>query len=244
MQAVVLAAGLGSRLSAASRGRPKCLVEVGGATLLEHHLRALRAVGIHEVLFVLGHKAIDIQLALRCETGCSFVINEDYATTNSLYSLRLAAPHLNQHTLVINADVLAHPTIYDLVVEQDGTALAYDPSSGKAPEEMAVRVEQGLVTGMAKTLPVDQTHGENLGLLRVAASDLEAFFAAADAVLEEGTMAWAPAAMDRFCRHHPVHAVDVGELPWVEIDFPQDLEHARANTWPAIAGPTYAAGTP
>ena len=56
MKAVILAAGQGSRLRPAKPGVPKCLLEVGGKTLIEHQLAVIDAQGIRDVVAVVGYK--------------------------------------------------------------------------------------------------------------------------------------------------------------------------------------------
>ena len=87
-QAVILAAGRGTRLTAATGGGPKCLALVGGKPLIEHQLEILDDLGVERVCTVVGHRADDVRgwLADRCD----FIVNEKYAETNSLYSLWLA----------------------------------------------------------------------------------------------------------------------------------------------------------
>ncbi len=237
MKAVILAAGVGSRLSPATGGAPKCLVDIGGDHLLSRHVAALEACGVTDLIVIVGHRASEIESAL---TGvqATFVFNEDYRTTNSLFSLSLAAPMVSGTFLVVNADVLAHPEIYSRVAGAEGTALAFDPTSGDDAEHMKVAVESGRVAAMSKQLPGDRVAGENVGILKIHARDRETFFSGAEALLlgPARQTAWAPAAMDRLCKVAPVEPVDIADLPWVEIDFPLDLDHARRVTWPDISG--------
>src|SRR5713226_5420594 len=57
MKAMILAAGLGTRLRPLTDTRPKALVEVAGRTLLEITIDRLRAFGIHEVIINVHHFA-------------------------------------------------------------------------------------------------------------------------------------------------------------------------------------------
>lgn len=233
MDAVILAAGEGRRLHAASQGLPKCLVEVGGRTLMDHHVAALRAAGVGRIVVVGGHRADDVRAAV---PDATFVVNEDYATTNSLYSLHLARSVLKGSFLVVNADVFADPEVYARVAGGPGSCLAYDATSGHDEEHMKVRLLDGFVRGLSKSMPSWMVSGENVGILRVDERDRVAYFDGARSVLERpgGASAWAPAAMDVLCLRRHVRALDVSDLAWVEIDFPEDLEVARNRVWPSI----------
>ncbi|MCG8542822.1 MAG: NTP transferase domain-containing protein, partial [Alphaproteobacteria bacterium] len=86
-QAVILAAGRGRRLASVTDNRPKCLVEVGGCTLLQRQLRLLRRAGVERVCVVAGYQG---QAVCDAAGGDADVIyNDQWSSTNSLYSLWL-----------------------------------------------------------------------------------------------------------------------------------------------------------
>ena len=67
----------------------------------------------------------------------------------------------------------------------------------------------------------------------------EELFSQASRLLEDGGEGmWVAAAVEHVARRQHLQAIDVSDLPWIEIDFPEDLEVARAHTWPAICAST------
>lgn len=233
--AILLAAGCARRLGALTEDRPKCLFEVGGRTLIEHQIEALRGLGIRKVIVVTGYFADKVEALLG--STIQSVRNEVYDETNSLYSLHLALPHAPDGFVLANADVLFHPRQLNALLDDDfPDALLFERSTTLGDEEMKVRIEGGLVRAMAKTLPAGTYHGENLGVLKFSAAGGARVKEAADALVAAGDVnAWAPKAFDAICREHPIHAVTALDLPWIEIDFPEDLDRARRVVWPAIA---------
>ena len=168
---------------------------------------------------------------------CDFVVNGQYAETNSLHSLWLARRWVSGSFLLINGDVLAHPEIYRRVLMTDGNALAYDSSSGDDEEHMKVALEGNLVRSMGKTLPGEKVNGENVGILKFDAHAARLLFDEANRLVLAGDGdGWACAAVDRLAKELPIQAVDAGDLPWIEIDFPEDLERARKVVSPVIDG--------
>ena len=235
MEAIILAAGLGSRLAEVSGGRPKCLAEVGGRALIEHQLDSLVRVGVTKVFVVVGHRAELVQSHLDRWPQVHFVPNERFAETNSLYSLWLARGCVQDDFLVLNGDVLAHPDIYRRVGALGGTGLAFDSNSGFDSEHMKVCFRDARLTGIAKDLPEHRISGENLGILRIDADTAGPLFHEAGCLLgEHGLQAWAPAVFHRMAAQLPIRGVDVSDLPWTEIDFPEDLHHARDQIWPEV----------
>jgi L-glutamine-phosphate cytidylyltransferase len=103
-------------------------------------------------------------------------------------------------------------------------------------EHMKVRAQQGRLQRLSKDLPQMHTHGESLGVAHLSTLAARAAFAAAGSLIRRGHVdEWAASAINEVARHHRISCMDVAAQPWVEIDFPEDLEHARNHTWPAIA---------
>ena len=81
MKAIILAAGVGKRLSASYATSPKCLIEIGGQTLLHRYLMSLRSVGIHCFDMVVGYKQEMIRAAVAadaCGVRVNFLVNEQF----------------------------------------------------------------------------------------------------------------------------------------------------------------------
>ena len=231
MHALILAAGTGSRLGL---GLPKCLVRVGGRTLLDHQLDAIEQVGAQRVTLVLGYE--HKQVADAADGRAEVVLNERYAVTNSLYSFWLARDAVEGDLLVMNSDVLFAPRLLGDLLAVQGSAIAIDSSSGDQDEHMKVRAQQGRLLRLSKDLPAMSSHGESLGVAHLSTLAARAAFAAAGSLVRRGRVdEWAASAINEVARHHRISCMDVAAQPWVEIDFPEDLDHARNHTWPAIA---------
>ena len=171
-EAVILAAGRGSRLNGAADGVPKCLLTVGDRPLIEHNVRAMQAVGIERIHVVVGYGAEQVIQTLN--GMCHYVFNDKYESTNSLYSLWLAREKVQGSFLLMNGDVLAHPEVLRRVASEQHSALAYDSGSGFDDEHMKVRVHNGYLPAIDKTLPTGDSCGEIVGGLRVTSRAGEA----------------------------------------------------------------------
>lgn len=234
-QAVILAAGRGSRMNGESREIPKCLLEVGGRQLIEHQLDALAEHGIEDVCVVTGYRAdlIERRLGRRATT----IKNEIWDRTNSLFSLSLTRNWVVGDVVVINCDVLAHPDIFDrLLNNEKGSRFVYDSDSGDDDEHMKVTfAKDRTLTAMSKKMRSADVQGENVGMLYIAADDTEALFGHASDVLAAGGLhTWLASAVERLAASANVTGIDIRDLPWTEIDFPKDLQHARSSVWPKI----------
>lgn len=226
VEAVILAAGRGSRLGGAIDNVPKCLAEVAGTSLVEHQLSILRSAGIHRICVVTGYKAAAVREAVG--DRAEFVHNERWAKTNSLYSLSLCRDKLRGPVVVMNCDVLLNAAVLERLLECSYSAFAYDSSSGSDAEHMKVELADDYLTAMNKQLPGHRIQGENVGILYFRKWALRLLFREAEALLQEGgrTM-WLAAAVERLVRWIPLRGVNIAGLPWIEIDFPEDLAAAR-----------------
>jgi choline kinase len=235
MKAVILAAGKGSRLNGTLGDKPKCLLRVGDTTLIERQIASLRAVGINDIVIVVGCQADHVRRT--CGQRLTYIENTRYAQTNSLYSLWLARPLLLDGFVVTNCDVLFHPQLLeDLITTRHEDALVISYAEGLlGDEEMKVKVRRGCVAEIAKTLPPEEADGENVGMVKFGADGARTLTAFLDSrVADGGLREWAPRAFGDFARVRPLHVIGTRGYPWTEIDFPEDYQRAVGEVLPAI----------
>ena len=135
--AVILAAGMATRLRPASNLLPKGLFEIGGTPLLGRSIDLLAAAGIAEVLVVTGHHARQIETALGSRRGGAairYVHNDLYAESGSMVSLLRAAPAVSGPILLLESDLLYHPAFLDAAIAaEDDVLLAAEISYSRLP---------------------------------------------------------------------------------------------------------------
>ena len=176
MKAVILAAGVGRRLQALTQNLPKCLIPIGGKTLLSRYLNNLEQVGISHVTIVVGYKEELIREAVAAWSGSlpvDFLVNEQYER-GSIRSLWVARHALDDDTLIMDADVLFHPMILErLVTSSHPNALLMDETVAQQTEECMVVVRHGRVIALSKQMPETYDEaGEGVGFLRVSRQDV------------------------------------------------------------------------
>jgi L-glutamine-phosphate cytidylyltransferase len=236
VKGIILAAGRGARLQNGDSALPKCLVSLGGETMLGRNARTLRECGVPDVVVVVGCQADAVR---RSCPGVTFVENRRYAQTNSLYSLWLARAFLTGGFVVMNCDVLVHPQLVaDLLSarHEDALLLAYrDEQTLFGEEEMKVRVRCGRVVDISKTMAAQDADGENLGIVKFGVDGARILLEEMDRLVGAGEdRAWVPRAFKAFAARRPLHVVGTRGYPWIEIDFPQDYRRARDYVLPEI----------
>ena len=116
MEAIMLAAGIGSRLSPENRNYPpKCLLDFDGKSLLARHIEILRKMGTKKLTLITGYRADDIEAELSKVDGTKFaqtILNPNYQT-GTIASLHCAKKIMQsgEDILVMDADVLCHPEL-------------------------------------------------------------------------------------------------------------------------------------
>ena len=245
MRGVILAAGKGSRLNGTAGDKPKCLVEIGGITLIQRQIQTLRSAGVDDIVVVVGCQADRVRAA--CGDRVTYVENSLFAETNSLYSLWTARALLYQGFVVLNCDVLFHPALLDglLATHHDAALLIAYREPGQAPysdEEMKVKVRGGRVMAMSKLLPPEEADGENLGIVKFGPASAPHLISIMNGLVAAGGFRdWAPKAFSAFAQERPLHALGTQDYPWIEIDFPEDYQRAVRDVLPGIADATIAA---
>ena len=236
MKAIILAAGKGTRLNGAIK--PKCLVEIGGMTLLDRQISSLHQEGINEIVVVVGFEAGEIRN--KCDHEVILVENRKYSETSSLYSLWLARDHMVNGFVVLNSDVLFHPEVLRLLLKsphENALLLDYRQGAGTpmGDEEMKVKVEGARVVDISKQIDPLTADGENVGIVKFSGSGARTLVRCMDELIREGRVnEWAPRAFLEFSRHEPLHAVSTHGYPWIEIDFPEDYQNALTDIYPKI----------
>jgi choline kinase len=246
MRGIILTAGRGDRLRPITGDRPKCLTTVGGCTILERQLRALRACGISRIVVVTGYRAEDVRRV--SGPSIEFVHNPRYAMTNSLYSLWLARDLLGEGFVVLNCDVVFHrQMLMDLLAARDEDALLVALRGRDelySDEEMKLRVRNGRVVEISKALRDGDSDGESIGIAKFGASGAALLVEEMDRLIAAGAIRdWAPAAFDGFCRRRPLHVVDHRGFPWIEIDSPHDYWRACTHIAPVLDDAVPGGGT-
>jgi len=234
MKAIILAAGAGRRLGTTD---PKCMLRVGGESIIHRQLAAFRTAGVDEFIVVVGHEQDQLRRHLAGQPGrFTYVVNERYAETNTIYSLYLARDQIDDTFFYANADVVFDRRLIERLTETDAsTALAVDVAACGA-EEVKVIVRNERIIRISKRLDPADCLGEFVGVARFGVELSAAFVDALETCVEveNAVTDYFERAVDRLCPDWVLTPVDVSDLPCIEIDFPEDLTRARDEILPRL----------
>lgn len=252
-KAIILAAGAATRLRPLTEHTPKCLLPIAGSPLLRWTLDAVVHAGMAEVAVVTGFESERIRTFLKNNYPfhrIRFISNPYYHRTNNAYSLLLARRFLEDRAgriasgfLLLDSDIMFDRRILSVLREHPAdNRLAVRVRGVHNEEEIRVEVDElNRVKRIGKDVPAERTFGESIGI--------EMFSQAAAARLYEvlehrvrsggGRTEFYEASfqvlIDEGC---DLRAVDIGELPVVEIDTPADLQEAQQLAARFASSPT------
>ena len=234
-KAIILAAGVGSRLRPLTNGVPKCLLDVGGQTILDRQIDALAEAGVGDVVIVVGY--LESRIRAHLGSRARYIVNNRYEETNSLYSMWLAREELADGALILNSDVVVPRRVLGRLVEAPAAdAVLVEFGSHFEPEDMKVTVDDGRVVDFGTHLPPARAHAHNVGVAKFSPEGAELLTACLEMLVHFGhENDWLPLAFREFAQHWPLLPVPTDGLPWIEVDFPADLERARTEIAPVLA---------
>lgn len=247
MKAIMLAAGLGRRLFGDENHEPpKALLRFDGRSLMRRHIDALRALDIEDLTLVVGHgqEALLAEVAGEIESGfVKPIFNADYRH-GPILSLWMARQVLmgGDDVLFMDADVLYHPDLLArLVRSPQANCFLFDAAIDAGDEPVRLCLRGGLPVDFGKQIEGDfEQVGEWPGFMRMGPGIAAGLAAAIGARIDLGQidLAYEPAMRDVLMAAAPgTFAIeDITGIPWIEIDFAQDLERARTEVFAAIAG--------
>lgn len=243
MKGVILAAGVASRLHPFTLTRPKCLLPIGGSTLLGRTLDNLEAAGVRDVVIVTGY--LEDQIRRYVGEGfpqlrVTFITNEVYASTNNIYSLWLAKDEVaGEGMVLLDGDILFDHHILTALLESGyPDVLAVKSGFLLRDEEMKVETDAaGRIVTISKDIAPARAVGESIGIEVFSPAVLPGLFdiierkvvgeAAVDVYYEAAFQDWID-------RGGTLRAVDIGDRLAMEIDTLDDFRTAERDVLPLL----------
>ena len=238
MKAIILAAGMASRLRPLTLTTPKSLLKVGERSLLQRSMDALIANGVTEFCIVTGYLHEMIEDFVRKQYADSiqvtFIYNKVYETTNNIYSLWLARPFAEgQEVLLLDSDLLYDPQIVTRVLATDAPNVLTLIRHELGEEEMKVVTDaQGSIKEISKTCNPADAAGESLGIEKMGKEYTKALYSELESMMHDEHLenVFYERAFERLIpQGHTYQVLDVTELFSCELDTIEDFENAKAK---------------
>jgi 2-aminoethylphosphonate-pyruvate transaminase len=235
--AVILAAGMGTRLGETGKLMPKGFLQLDGRPIVEESIMRLEAAGIERVVIVTGYMRDRYEALADSYPGFVHTVhNPVFAKSGSLYSLACARADLTEDFLLLESDLIYEQRALESLQASGRGGLLISGPTG-AGDEVWVASNGDLLCDMSKDRSCldGQVAGELVGITRVSVNFFSVLMKYSlrslhkDPMLEYEVDGLVPAA-----RKHPLRCVLVSDLLWAEIDDESQLAEAQARIYPAI----------
>ncbi len=227
MRAVLMAAGVGSRMGNAF-DCPKCTLDVGGVPLVRKTVAMLRDNGI-DVSIVTGYRHSEVESALE-GMDVDIHYNPFFKVTNSMASLWIAKDVLTEEdTILANADVFWGEDILDGLLSDERQVVMLGDESRRLEGDYFFDVVDGKVVRFGKELAPEERTTEYVGIAKLKGSFVPEFRDNLIRMVEDGRYdMWWENVLYENIDTAPIHVRDVGDMFWAEVDYPADYDRIRA----------------
>ena len=220
MKALILAAGMGSRISNKIKNLPKCLIKIGEETLLSRSLRLLFKNGVSSATVVVGYRAEDIinQIDLQ---NVNFVLNDKYRETNGIYSAYLARNIFDgkEDILVLSGDLFYDERVLKRVIESKKDPVLLTDGSRIEDADFRFYFENDVLLKYGKELSNDETSGECLGIAKLSCDFSKKYKTHLVKMIKDGICnLWWESVLYDLIGIDTIYVEDIKGLFWGEID--------------------------
>ena len=235
LSAVVLAAGMGTRLKDIIDDRPKGLLEIGGDPLIKFSLDCLQQNGIDDVVMVTGYKEEQYKQFLHDKyPNIAYVTNEDYSVTGSMHSLFLAQKYVRGSFVLLESDLLyERRAISILKNRKDSTVLISGPTY--FGDEVYIYGDSGIIRKITKkTVDSLKLQGELVGISKISLSLYEKMCAYYQSEIPFPSDFHYEDCISGLSKRLTINYCKVEDLAWTEIDDPTHYHRAVESVYPRI----------
>lgn len=232
MQAIILAAGKGSRLGELTNNKPKSFIEIKGKKLIEYNLDMLLKYGINDITIVTGYMSEEFEKLVANRKGIKLAFNPFYEITNVLPSFWFGQENLNDDFIYIHADSLCDTDIFEDLLKQEGEIILPVDFGECNEEAMKVKLVDNEVKHINKTMEPKTADGEFIGIAKISKGCIPAIKMVTNRIMKE----------QRFTSFFEVALQEIIDkslckittIPtkgrfWCEIDFKEDYETAKVK---------------
>lgn len=238
MQAIIMAAGMGSRLGSLAAGKPKSFAEINGKKLIDYNLRLLEKNGIDDIIIVTGWKCEQFEELAKHLKNVRLVYNPFYEMVNVLGSFYMGMNLLDDDFVYLHADTICDPHIFQKLVKMEWDVTLPVDYKICDDEAMKVRSESGKIVQITKQMPNELADGEFIGMAAFRKKVLPALKENTKQLMKEKAFSdYFESAIQRLIdgKMFDIKAVSTDGAFWAEIDFIEDYEKAAAEMPESLA---------
>lgn len=244
MQAIIMAAGRGSRLGNLTDDIPKAFLEARGHRLIDYNLALLHENGIEDIKIVTGYKAELYEALAQKHAGMTCIYNPFYEHCNVLGSFYMAQEKLEHaDTVYLHADTLCAPEIFREMVQGSGDIVMPVDFKDCDSEAMKVTTKAGQVIKVSKEIDETESEGEFIGMAKLSKKVMPAIKEASRKLMRNGCLkSYFEGAIQEVIDQggYSIPALPTRNRFWGEVDFEEDYNYVKSNLpdtlWQIVEG--------
>ena len=247
MKAIILAAGVGTRMGKISEDLPKCLLEINGTPIIRKQVESLNANGINDISVVVGYREDMVKKVCK-DLNIKFYTNPKYKETGMFESMFCAEEELKGEFIMIYGDIYFEETVIEkLLQDRNDFCMVVDKSKDIEHEAEEVHEEyhgekikkgstkvnlvDGLVKKISKSLSPEEASAEYIGITKFSKSGTRIIFERIKHLIDSGEIAKypSPSYLIRWLieQGEKINVIFVEEREYAEIDYAKDLKEAK-----------------
>jgi choline kinase len=237
MHCLILAAGTASRLRPLTDSTPKCLLTVGSRSILERAIRAVFHAGVIHFTVVVGFQDWMVKNFLKRNfpsLDFTFVVNNQFDTTNNAFSLLLAREEIEGHELfLLDGDVVFDDELIPLLIKSPyQSCLAVRTNGSMGEEDVKVEVnDKKEIVRIGKEIAASLAYGESIGIARFSRGNTTRLFTTLEKRVKTENKVnefYEASFQEMIDSGSRMVAVDAGPYRSIEIDTVEDLHSAES----------------
>ena len=233
MQAIIMAAGRGSRLGNLTDDIPKAFLKARGYRLIDYNVALLREYGIKDIKIVTGYKAGLYEELAQTHAGVTCIYNPFYEYCNVLGSFFMAQDKLSdEDTIYLHADTLCDTGIFQDMIQGKGDIVMPVDFKPCDREAMKVTTRDGQIIKVSKEIAEEDSEGEFIGMAKLSSKVMPAIKSASKKLMRDGCLkSYFEGAIQEVIHEgkYYVSAMPTHNRFWGEVDFAEDYQYVQDN---------------
>ena len=233
-KAIVLTAGIGSRINKYTRLIPKSMIKINQKYIFEYIIENLHKAKIKEVIFVVGYKSnlLKPKIIKKCkelEINLKIVVSKRYKTTNTMYSLWLARKFLKTNFIFLHGDLIfSYKMLKQFIKFPRKNSILIDKKQPKDWDDaMKVISNKKLLKYMSKSVSIDEMDGTAIGMYKFDSKGSTILFKSIKELIKKGNVnLWVSDAFNIISKKMNIYMQSTNFV-WADVDNLKDLKSAK-----------------
>lgn len=234
--AVILAAGLGSRLKERTTHQPKGFVEIDGLAIVERSIQQLLASGITQIMIGTGYLSSFYEQLSEKYPAITCIHNKDYRDSGSMYTLYQMKDVLTSDFLLLESDLLYDPSGLKYLMDDTAEDMILASGTTHSKDEVYIEYDHNqYLVGMSKQLSeLKRADAELVGICKISIDTYKRICQWSADVFTEHLKWDYEQALVAVSQHKPLLVYKLEHYVWCEIDTEEHLIRAQNEIYPKL----------